>query len=122
MQTVELARKRCQSCTGIKEPLPQAEVQRLLGEISPDWRLGGTGHHLEREIVFENFAEAMRFLNRVAEVAEEEDHHPDFTLRAWNRVHLVQFTYVVDGLTENDFIIAAKIDELLASGQFHLRR
>lgn len=117
--TTDLARERCQSCTGLTEPIPVAEVDALSGRISAEWQLTVDGRALRREVIFKGFAEAMAFLNDVARAADEEDHHPDFTLRAWNRVELVQFTYVVGGLTRNDFVIAAKIDEILARYPSH---
>jgi len=118
--TTELARERCQSCRGLTEPMPAADVDALTARISAEWHLTADRRALRREIIFKGgFAEAMAFLNDVARAADDEDHHPDFTLRAWNRVEVVQFTYVVGGLTHNDFIIAAKIDEILTRYPSH---
>ena len=78
----------------------------------PGWRLvSGDPLKIARELRFKDFARAMAFLNRIAEVAEAEGHHPDFCV-SWNRVKLELFTHAIGGLSENDFIMAAKISEL----------
>ena len=78
----------------------------------PGWRLiSGELLKIVRELKLKDFAEAMRFVDRVAEVAEAEGHHPDFCV-SWSRVRLELFTHAIGGLSENDFIMAAKIDEL----------
>lgn len=110
---VELARRRCRACGGLEDRLSRAAVEQYLTQVSSEWRLSPDGHHVEREVVLRDFAEAIAFVNRVAAVAEEQNHHPDITIRAWNRVVLTQFTYVAQGLTESDFIMAAKYDELV---------
>ena len=79
-------------------------------QLEPRWRLGDDAGSLERELVFKNFARAMAFLNRLADVAEQEGHHPDFCLRGWNRVTVTLRTHAIGGLSLNDFILAAKLD------------
>ena len=78
--------------------------------LPPGWRIVDD-HHLEKEFTFPNFADGLAFVNRVGAVAEELDHHPDIYL-AWGKVRLQIWTHKINGLTESDFILAAKIDEL----------
>jgi len=79
---------------------------------TPGWRLEEEASRLKRAFEFEDFVEAIRFVNRVADVAESEGHHPDIAIH-WNRVELTLWTHKIGGLHENDFILAAKIDDLL---------
>ena len=83
----------------------------MLGD-APDWRLEEKGTRLVRRFEFQDFKKAIEFVNRVAEIAEEEGHHPDIAIH-WNKVDLVLWTHKIGGLHENDFILAAKIDRLL---------
>lgn len=93
-------------------PLPAAEAGKLLG-ATPLWKLEESASRLRRSLEFADFRQAMRFVNRVAEVAEAEGHHPDIAIH-WNKVELVLWTHKIGGLHENDFILAAKIDRLLS--------
>jgi 4a-hydroxytetrahydrobiopterin dehydratase len=106
----DLAQKRCLPCEGGVSPLARDEQQRLLGELSDGWKVI-QGHHLENEYRFEDFRQALGFTNRVAEIAEAERHHPDLHL-SWGKVRVTIWTHKVDALTESDFILAAKIDQL----------
>ncbi len=105
-----LATERCQACEGGTPPLTRDEASALLPEISDRWSISENGRSLQRTITFKNFARAMAFLNRVAEVAESEGHHPDFCLQNWNQVSLTLSTHAIGGLSRNDFILAAKVD------------
>ena len=87
----------------------ETEAGELQGRL-PGWKVV-ENHHLYKEFSFENFREALAFVNQVGEVAEAEGHHPNLDL-TWGRVGVKVFTHVVDGLTENDFILAAKISRL----------
>lgn len=78
----------------------------------PDWKLEENGTRLTRRFEFEDFRKAMEFVNRVADVAEEQQHHPDIAIH-WNKVDLMLWTHKIGGLHENDFILAAKVDQLL---------
>ena len=109
----ELASKHCVPCRGGVPPLPDAEQERLLRQLKPGWRVVG-GHHLEGEFEFPNFVCALEFTNHVGGIAEEEGHHPDIHL-AWGRVRITIWTHKIDGLTESDFVLAAKIDRLPAT-------
>jgi 4a-hydroxytetrahydrobiopterin dehydratase len=83
----------------------------LAGQLGGGWKLMAE-HHLEKEYPFKNFRQALDFTNRVGELAEAQGHHPDIYL-AWGRVKLTLWTHKVDGLTESDFVLAAKVDRLL---------
>ena len=109
-----LASKSCVPCRGGVDPLSEAEARRLLRD-TPGWALRDDAKRLERRFEFRDFVEAMRFVNRVAEVAEQEGHHPDIAIH-WNKVDLVLWTHKIGGLHENDFILAAKIQRLLEEG------
>lgn len=111
-----LAQERCEACEGGIPPLERTEAEALLVEVSDAWRLAEEGRALERDITFKNFARAMEFLNRLATVAEAEGHHPDFCVRGWNKVHLRLSTHAIQGLSRNDFILAAKLDEVVPGG------
>ncbi len=105
-----LAEKECIPCKGGTPPLMVDELTRLAGQLNGDWRVVNE-HHLEREYKFKNFREALTFTNQVGELAEKINHHPDIYL-AWGKVKLTLWTHKIDGLTESDFVFAAKVDEL----------
>jgi 4a-hydroxytetrahydrobiopterin dehydratase len=105
-----LAARHCVPCEAGTPPLARNEAEALLPLISSRWRLGEA--LLQREIVFRTFPRAMAFLNELANIAESEGHHPDFCC-SYNRVSLELTTHAIKGLSENDFILAAKIDDLL---------
>jgi 4a-hydroxytetrahydrobiopterin dehydratase len=104
----DLIEKQCAPCHEDAAPLKGARLQELHGKLERDWQLINA-HHLEREYSFRNFREALDFTNRVGAIAEKENHHPDIYL-TWGKVGLKLWTHNVDGLTENDFILAAKVD------------
>lgn len=106
----ELAARRCEPCRGGTPPLTAAEIEPLRSQLDPRWQLVD-GHHLSRLFEFRNFAEALAFVNRVGEMAEEQGHHPDVYL-AWGRVRVDVWTHKIDGLHEADFVFAAKCDVL----------
>lgn len=108
---MSLAEKKCQPCRSGTPPLSQTEVASYLSQISPEWQLEGS--KIRREFRFSSFPEAIAFVTQVAEIAEQEDHHPDITIN-YRRVRLQLTTHAAGGLTENDFILAAKIDALAA--------
>lgn len=108
-----LAEKECLPCKGGVPRIEGNELSRLTSELGPGWKVVD-GHHLEKEYKFKNFREALSFTNKVGELAELQGHHPDIYL-AWGLVKLTVWTHKVDGLTENDFILAAKADQLLES-------
>jgi 4a-hydroxytetrahydrobiopterin dehydratase len=105
-----LAEKECVPCKGGVPRLEGSELKRLTNELGGGWKVVD-GHHLEKEYKFKNFREALAFTNKVGELAESQGHHPDIFL-AWGLVKLTIWTHKVDGLTESDFILAAKADQL----------
>ena len=109
-----LAGKSCVPCRGGIPPLTEAEARAFLSR-TPDWSLAENGTRLQRQFEFRDFVAAMGFVNRVADIAEHEGHHPDIAIH-WNKVDLVLWTHKIGGLHENDFILAAKINRLLEEG------
>jgi 4a-hydroxytetrahydrobiopterin dehydratase len=95
-------------------PLAGKKIESLLEELGNGWVVV-ENHHLEKEYTFEDFRRALEFTNRVGELAEEQGHHPDLHL-AWGRVKIVIWTHKIDGLTESDFIFAAKCDAIYPGG------
>jgi 4a-hydroxytetrahydrobiopterin dehydratase len=106
---VELASKTCVPCRGGVPPLAGTELQNLAKEV-PQWRVVN-GHHITREFKFPDFKQALAFVNKVGNIAEEQGHHPDIFL-TWGKAEVTTWTHKIDGLTESDFILAAKIDKL----------
>ena|SRR5919201_2808929 len=109
----KLAIERCVPCEKGTPPMPSEEARTLLAELGADWQLADDGRALTRRITFKNFVRAMEFLNRLAQMAEQEGHHPDFCLQGWNKVSISLSTHSVGGLSRNDFIVAAKLQDLL---------
>ena len=107
----ELADKKCVPCRGGIPPLKGKELQKVHASV-PDWKVINE-HHLTREFKFPDFAQALAFVNRVGALAEEQGHHPDILL-AWGKAEITMWTHKIDGLTESDFIMAAKIDRVAA--------
>jgi 4a-hydroxytetrahydrobiopterin dehydratase len=108
--TSELAKKQCVPCKGGILPFKGQELNSILEQLSGNWKVIDE-HHIEKEFKFKNFREALDFTNRVGELAETQGHHPDIYL-AWGRVKTMVWTHKIDGLTESDFIFAAKVDDL----------
>ncbi len=107
----EIREKKCVPCEGGVPPVGLEEAKRILTEL-PGWKLTDDGIRIRREWVVRNFVAAMEFFNRVTEVAEGEGHHPDLHLVGYRNVAIELWTHAIGGLSENDFITAAKIDEL----------
>jgi len=106
---MKLAEKHCVPCRGGVPPLEGAEIEKLRPQV-PGWDVV-EHHHLARNFSFPDFRTALDFVNRVGEVAEQEGHHPDLFL-SWGKVGVQTWTHKINGLTESDFILAAKIDAL----------
>jgi 4a-hydroxytetrahydrobiopterin dehydratase len=112
----DLASRSCVPCRGGVPPLRGAALlvlHRHLGGDASGWRVVDE-HHLEKEFRFPDFASALAYVDRVGALAEEQNHHPDLYL-AWGRVRVTIWTHKIDGLTESDFVFAAKCDRLLPS-------
>jgi 4a-hydroxytetrahydrobiopterin dehydratase len=108
---MELAEKRCVPCRGGTPPLKREELAKLQPQVR-GWQVIDD-HHLSKAYKFPDFVTALAFVNRVGEVAEQEGHHPDIYL-SWGKVEIRIWTHKINGLTESDFILAAKIDRVSA--------
>lgn len=107
----ELAEKKCPPCDEGTAAVSGAHLDELLKKLGHDWKITGE-HHLEKNFKFKDFRQALNFTNQVGEVAESIGHHPDIYL-TWGQVGINIFTHKVNGLTENDFVLAAKIEEMI---------
>ena len=106
-----LSEKTCVPCRGGVPPLTADEIRPLAAQVK-QWNVVNN-HHVEREFKFSDFKTALAFVNRVGAIAEEQAHHPDIYL-AWGKARVTIWTHKIDGLTESDFILAAKIDLVTA--------
>ncbi len=106
----ELAQGKCVPCRGGVPPLTEEEQSSLLAKLGGGW-IAVDGHHLEMAYRLDDFRQALDFTVRVGEMAEEQDHHPDIYL-TWGQVKITIWTHKIDGLTESDFVFAAKCDAL----------
>lgn len=110
----DLKSKRCESCEGIHAALSELPVKNLLTQLSDRWKVNNINHKLSlyAEFRFKNFYETMAFVNAIAWFANIENHHPDLQI-GYNYCYVTWITHAVNGLTQNDFICAAKVDALL---------
>lgn len=106
----DLTQKRCVPCEGGVPPFSLDQVGEYI-KYTPGWTLGDDNKKLTRKFTFKNFSEALAFVNKVGEVAEHEGHHPDIKF-SWGYVNIELSTHAIGGLSENDFILAAKINKL----------
>ena len=111
---MELANKKCLPCEGGMPSLDAESVRRLLPQVK-GWKVGEGERELRKRFKFGTFPEVIAFVNRMAALAEAEGHHPDFCVH-YDVLEVSLSTHAVRGLSENDFILAAKIDELVAQG------
>ncbi len=105
-----LLTERCVPCEGGALPLMRKEAEKLMAQLR-DWTLDVNAQKLSKTFSFKNFREALLFTDKVGELSEREGHHPDITL-SWGKVALELTTHAIKGLSQNDFILAAKIDTL----------
>lgn len=108
-QGSELASRTCEACRSDTPPMKSDEIARLSPQI-PQWQVI-EDHHLRRGFRFKNFREALDFVNSVGELAEEQGHHPEIHF-GWGHAELEVWTHKIDGLTQSDFVFAAKVDRL----------
>ncbi len=106
----ELAKKKCIPCEGNVPPFTKEEAKKLLKELD-EWSIIDDAHLLAKSFRFKNFVETMKFVNDVARIAEEEGHHPDLTV-SYGSVTVELMTHAIGGLSENDFILASKVDQI----------
>jgi len=106
----ELTTRFCVPCQGGIAPLAEAQAEPFL-EQTPGWELAEGARRIERKFTFGNFAQSLKFVNQVGDLAEVEGHHPDIAF-GWGYCNITLYTHKIDGLHENDFILAAKINKL----------
>jgi 4a-hydroxytetrahydrobiopterin dehydratase len=111
MPTQQLTAKKCRPCEGGVAKYSAQEAAEQLDQLT-DWKLTRSAERIRKEWVVEDFMAALEFFNRVAELAEEEGHHPDLHLEGYRNMSIELWTHAIGGLSENDFILAAKIDLL----------
>lgn len=109
--TTDLVQKRCRPCEGIEDALSQEKIKGLLTHFV-HWQADSSYKKISREFVTKNFMAAIDFINKVAQLAEEEGHHPDIHLTGYRKLRIDLSTHAIGGLSENDFILAAKIEKL----------
>lgn len=109
----DLLSKKCVPCEGGVPPLTADQIAEYLPQV-PGWEVQGD-KKISREFTFKNFVKAVDFINAVADIAEEENHHPDLFLHDYKNVHAVLRTHAIGGLSENDFIVAARINRMAAA-------
>jgi len=114
MNSNDLARKRCTPCSGGVPPLSGPALTHFVERL-PFWKVIEETR-LSKSFLFDDFRTALDFVNQIGSIAEQEGHHPDLCL-SWGKVDIVLYTHKVGGLTENDFILAAKIDEQFFAGR-----
>ena len=111
-QTVdELTHKKCKPCEGGIEPYSRQEAEEQLTKL-PGWQMTHNGQRIRKDWTLKHFMAAIPFFQEVARVAEEDQHHPDLHLEGYRKVWIEIYTHAIGGLSENDFILAAKIDQL----------
>lgn len=108
---MSLTQKKCVACEGGVPHLTEKEIFDFLAQLKKGWTIQAGEHVLTKEFTFKNFKEALAFTNQVGAIAEAEGHHPEIIL-GWGKVKVSLWTHAINGLTENDFIVAAKIDQL----------
>jgi len=107
---MELAQKKCVACEGTEKPFTREEAEVLMKQLS-GWTLSGDARWISKDLKFKDFKEALAFVDKVGAVAESEGHHPDIQL-SWGKAAIELTTHAIKGLSENDFILAAKIDRI----------
>jgi 4a-hydroxytetrahydrobiopterin dehydratase len=109
--TEELISKKCKPCEGGVEPCSLSEAEQQLRKLD-GWYLTRDGQRIRKDWTVKNFMAGMDFFNQVAKIAEQDGHHPDLHIEGYRRVWIELWTHAIGGLSENDFILAAKIDQL----------
>ncbi len=107
----KLTERKCEPCEGKTRPFSRDEAAGYLNEV-PGWQLTEDGRGLWRDYSLKNFMAAVDLVNKIAVIAEREDHHPDIHLTGYRRLHVDLTTHAISGLSENDFIVAAKINDV----------
>ena len=111
-----LTGKRCQACEGGVAKYTRVEATQQLSQLSGEWQLSDDAKMISRKFKLRNFVQAMELANQIARLAEEEQHHPDLHITGYRQLRVDLTTHAIDGLSENDFILAAKIDAAAGAG------
>ena len=109
MSTQSLAQQECKPCKGDVPPLRGDELKKMQEQLEGGWQVIDE-HHLEKEFTFDKYDGSVAFTNKVAEIAKKQNHHPDILL-TYGKVKVTVYTHKIDGLTESDFVFAAKAEE-----------
>ena len=107
---MKLASKKCIPCSGRIPPMEKKEVDKYLNDLGNGWKVNAEGH-LNKVYKFQNFIESMEFANKIAEISEKEDHHPDLHI-SWGSCKIEIWTHKINGLAKSDFYLAAKIEAI----------
>lgn len=107
---MDLAQKKCVACESGAKPMSRTDAEAMLGHVK-GWSISPDGKSLSKQFIFRNYVQAMNFASHITPIAESEGHHPDLSI-GWGRVVVELSTHAIHGLSENDFILAAKIDQL----------
>jgi 4a-hydroxytetrahydrobiopterin dehydratase len=108
---MDLTKKHCEPCEGGVEPLNQKETETYMSYLKEPWDVTGEGKKIEKKFKFKDFVENIKFVNKVADLAESEGHHPDLEI-SYSRLKITLWTHAIGGLSVNDFILASKIEAL----------
>lgn len=108
-ETDDLTKKKCEPCEGGVPPMKEDEIKENLAKVD-NWKVIDN-HHLIKDYKFKDFKSALEFVNKVGEIAENEGHHPNISF-TWGKVQIKTYTHDINGLSINDFILAAKIDQI----------
>lgn len=108
----DLKSRHCESCEGIGQALNSEQIKNLQPQLDKNWQVTADQKQIKRSLRFDNFYQTMAFVNALAWIANQENHHPDLEI-GYNYCHVTFMTHALNGLTHNDFICAAKMDELL---------
>ena len=109
----ELKKGHCEPCEGGIPPMDREHIDKFLVQV-PEWKVEDDTRII-RDLTFKNFVEALDFVNKAGAIAEEQGHHPNLNIHEWNKVTVTLYTHKIGGLSMNDFIMAAKLDEVLVS-------
>ncbi|KKR28939.1 4a-hydroxytetrahydrobiopterin dehydratase [Candidatus Woesebacteria bacterium RIFCSPHIGHO2_01_FULL_39_32] len=109
---MDLTKIKCVPCRGGEPTLSSSEIKKYLGDLKNGWKIETLPDKLVKEFEFKDFKEAIKFTNKVAALAEEEGHHPNIYIHSYKKVKLELWTHKIGGLHQNDFVMAAKINEL----------
>jgi len=110
--SIDLTKKKCVPCEGIGQAYNPAEIKERLPQV-PGWNMSSDAKSIERAFALKNFVACVNLINKIKDIAEDEMHHPDLHLTGYKNLKVVLYTHAIGGVSENDFIVAAKINEVI---------